>query len=73
MKLLRRQSCVSRRMLRAQCRCAPRAEEAKIFAGPRDGVPLTGMWRYVPSNTVKGRTLRLRCRTGRYPGLLAAR
>eukprot|EP00966_Prymnesium_polylepis_P140310 3241000-Prymnesium_polylepis.1 len=35
MKLLRRQSCVSRRMLRARCRSASRAEEAKIFAGPR--------------------------------------
>eukprot|EP00966_Prymnesium_polylepis_P215865 4997832-Prymnesium_polylepis.1 len=34
MKLRRRQSCGSRLMLRARCRCAPRAEEAKIFAGP---------------------------------------
>eukprot|EP00966_Prymnesium_polylepis_P243901 5641004-Prymnesium_polylepis.1 len=32
MKLLRRPSCVSRLMLRARCRCAPRAERAKIIA-----------------------------------------
>eukprot|EP00966_Prymnesium_polylepis_P209212 4846458-Prymnesium_polylepis.1 len=33
MKLIRRQSHVPRRILRAPCRCAPRAERAKINAG----------------------------------------
>eukprot|EP00966_Prymnesium_polylepis_P061274 1421356-Prymnesium_polylepis.1 len=34
MKLPRRRSRVSRRMLPAPYRCAPRAERPKIFAGP---------------------------------------
>eukprot|EP00966_Prymnesium_polylepis_P158991 3674785-Prymnesium_polylepis.1 len=48
MKLLRRPSGVSRRVLRAPCRCAPRAEEANIFAGthdPRDAKRVTGLKR----------------------------
>eukprot|EP00966_Prymnesium_polylepis_P231976 5366760-Prymnesium_polylepis.1 len=50
MKLLRRPSCVSRRMLHARCRCAPRAEEAKMFAGLHVCLCLTVMCTFKSSN-----------------------
>eukprot|EP00966_Prymnesium_polylepis_P053156 1230208-Prymnesium_polylepis.1 len=41
MMLLRRPSRVSLRELRAPCRCAPRAERAKIYSGPGRWPPST--------------------------------